>query len=114
MFSVSYQKQTKNLERYKYFIKKDEEADNEKLEYESRKMRLTALTQTAIAEISANDADSKVYLLNLDIKLEQLFRSRSVAVGRRSERMVENTHPLRKGEGYELQYAELDETHLKQ
>ncbi len=36
--SVSYQEQTKNLERYKYFIKKDEETDNEKLEYESRKV----------------------------------------------------------------------------
>lgn len=36
--SISYQEQTKNLDKYKYFIKKDEEVDHEKIEYESRKV----------------------------------------------------------------------------
>src|SRR5690606_520057 len=36
--SLSYQEQTRNLEKYRYYIKKDEEANMEKTEYESRKV----------------------------------------------------------------------------
>src|SRR5690606_9254519 len=36
--SLSYQEQTRNLEKYRYYIKKDEAANMEKTEYESRKV----------------------------------------------------------------------------
>lgn len=36
--SLSYQEQTRNVERYRYYIKRDEETNMEKMEYESRKV----------------------------------------------------------------------------
>ncbi len=72
-----------------------------------------AITQTAIAEISADDAENKVYLLNLGYKIGTAVpQPGSVAVAGDPRGWLK-IRILRKGEGYELHYAELDETTFK-
>jgi len=65
------------------------------------------LTGTAIAEISANDADNKVYLVNLGVAVS----TASAAVGSTSvdgdARGWKKVRILRNGNGYKIQYADL-------
>lgn len=65
---------------------------------------------TAIAEISANDADNKVYLVNLGQDVAATPASGTSAALTGANRGWKKVRILRSGEGYKLQYANIDAT----
>ncbi|MEM7185283.1 MAG: HmuY family protein [Bacteroidota bacterium] len=68
------------------------------------------ILKTAINEISANDADNKVYLVNLGFEVgTEIPEPGSVAIAG-DERGWKKIRVLRSGDGYLLQYANLNDT----
>jgi hypothetical protein len=65
---------------------------------------------TAIAEIAANDADNKVYLVNLGQNISDTPATASNASFTGTERGWKKIRILRSGNDYKLQYADLNAT----
>lgn len=68
------------------------------------------LSGTAIAEISANDADNKVYLVNLGQNISSTPATGSNAALTGADRGWRKIRILRNGNGYKLLYANIDAT----
>jgi len=69
-----------------------------------------ALTGTAIAAISANDDDNKVYLVNMGYSIPTIPAAPGSVSVAGSARGWKKIRILRNGEGYTLQYADINAT----
>lgn len=69
-----------------------------------------SITGTAIAEISSNDADNHVYLVNLGYEIGTSTPSTGSVAINGEERGWKKIRVLRDGNNYVLQYADLDAT----
>ena len=65
---------------------------------------------TAIAEVSATDADNKVYLVNLGYSISTEVAGPGAAITDGPSRGWRKVRILRNGNGYKIQYAALDAT----
>ncbi|MGC4039255.1 MAG: HmuY family protein [Flavobacterium sp.] len=70
----------------------------------------TNLTATAIAEVSATDADNKVYLVNLGQTVSSTPATGTSAALTGTDRGWKKIRILRSGNDYKLQYANIDAT----
>lgn len=68
------------------------------------------LSGTAIAEISSNDADNKVYLVNLGHKISSVPGTGTGVALTGDERGWKKIRVLRSGNDYKLQYADINAT----
>ncbi len=66
------------------------------------------ILETAIGEISANDADNKVYLVNLGYKVGTTMPPQGSVAITGDARGWKKIRILREGSGYKLQYADLN------
>ena len=68
------------------------------------------LSATAIAEVSANDADNKVYLVNMGLSVPTIPAGTGGVSVTGPARGWKKVRVLRDGNGYKLQYADLNAT----
>lgn len=73
-----------------------------------------SITETAIAETAENNADNPVYLLNLGAEVGTATPNVGSAIVAGNPRGWKKIRILRNGEGYKLQYANLDDTTFKE